>query len=370
MGPFEDLVRPDVRSMAPYAAIVPFEVLSQRLGRSPEDIVKLDANENPYGPSPLVRERLAHFPYYHIYPDPQQERLRAALSEYVHMPPDQIFVGHGADEIIDLLCRLFLRPGDAIINLPPTFGMYEFDALVNWGEVVHVWRDERFQIDAPGIVQAVARLNADGEQRAKILFVTTPNNPDGSTLSPEILEQLLALPLIVVVDEAYQEFAQVPSFIPWVNRFDNLIVLRTFAKWAGLAGLRLGYGVFPLWVMDYLWRIKQPYNVNVAATVAGLAALEDRAYYETVIRSIIRERERLYRALQDIPYLHPYPSRGNFILVRVKDRPARELQQRLAQAGILVRYFDKPGLRNSLRISVGKPEHTDRLVTVLQEWAM
>ncbi len=133
--------------------------------------------------------------------------------------------------------------------------------------------------------------------------------------------------------------------------------------------MRLGYGIFPKWIMDYLWRIKQPYNVNVAATVAGLAALEDRAYYRTVIQAIVRERERLYQALRTIPFLHPYPSRGNFVLVRVEGRSARELQQYLAHEGILVRYFDKPGLRNTLRISVGKPEHTDKLVAVLQEWA-
>ncbi len=184
MDLFDALVRPDVRGMDPYAAIVPFEVLSRRLGRSPGEIIKLDANENPYGPSPLVRERLARFPYYHIYPDPQQEQLRDALSHYVDVPAESIFVGHGADEIIDLLCRLFLRPGDAIINLPPTFGMYEFDARINWGEVVHVWRDESFHVDVPSVVKAVAQLNADGENRAKLLFLTTPNNPDGSLCSP------------------------------------------------------------------------------------------------------------------------------------------------------------------------------------------
>ncbi|NPA90912.1 MAG: histidinol-phosphate transaminase [Chloroflexi bacterium] len=368
MSLFQELVRPNVRAMDPYAAIVPFEVLSRRLGRDPSTIIKLDANENPYGPSPRVRERLAQFPYYHIYPDPQQEALRAALSEYVHVPADHIFVGHGADEIIDLLCRLFLRPGDAIINAPPTFGMYEFDAQVSGGEVVNVWRDEHFRVDVAGLVEAVAQVNGDGENRAKLLFLTTPNNPDGSVLDPDALRVLLELPVMVVVDEAYFEFSDQASFVPWVLERENLIVLRTFAKWAGLAGLRLGYGVFPLWVMDYLWRIKQPYNVNVAATVAGLTALEDRAYYEPILQAIKEERERLYRALQSISYLHPYPSQGNFILVRVEGRSARELQQALAQEGILVRYFDKPGLHNSLRISVGKPEHTDALVAVLREF--
>ena len=363
---YADLVRPDVRDMEPYTPIVPFEVLSKRLGRRPEAIIKLDANENPYGPSPLVRERLASFPYYHIYPDPQQEALRAALADYVGVPADNILPGHGADELIDLLCRLLLRPGDVVINAPPTFGMYEFDAVINQGRVVHVWRDERFGVDVEGIARAVEEANTTGPGQAKLLFLTSPNNPDGSLLNEADLEALLELPVLVVVDEAYIEFAGQPSFAPRVLERDNLVVLRTFSKWAGIAGLRLGYGIFPTWLMPHLWRFKQPYNVNVAATVAGLAALEDRAYYARTTAAIVQERERLYRALSSFPFLHPYPSHANFVLCRVQGRDAQELKEQLAREGILVRYFRKPGLENCIRVSAGRPEHTDRLLETLR----
>ncbi len=368
-SPFSSLIRPDVRAMEPYTPILPFEVLSRRLGRRPEEIIKLDANENPYGPSPLVRERLAAFPYYHIYPDPQQEALRAALSRYVGVPADNILPGHGADELIDLLCRVLLRPGDVVINAPPTFGMYEFDAAINMGRTVNVWRDAHFRVDVAGITRAVAEANEDGETRAKILFLTAPNNPDGSLLAPEDLNALLALPLLVVVDEAYIEFAGQPSFAPQVLEHENLVVLRTFSKWAGIAGLRLGYGIFPEWLMPHLWRFKQPYNVNVAATVAGLAALEDREYYTRTTEAIVRERDRLYAALAHVPFLRPYPSHANFVLCRVEGVDAWALKQWLEGRGILVRYFRKPGLENCIRVSAGKPEHTDVLLAALEEYA-
>ncbi len=362
---FEELIRPDARAMEPYTPIVPFEVLSKRLGRRPEEIVKLDANENPYGPSPLVRERLAAFPYYHIYPDPQQEELRAALARHLGLPADNILPGHGADELIDLLCRILLRPGDVVINAPPTFGMYEFDAVVNMGRVVHVQRGPHFQVDVEGIARAVDDVNSRGEGQAKILFLTSPNNPDGSVLAEEALEALLRLPLLVVVDEAYIEFAGWPSFAARVLEHENLVVLRTFSKWAGIAGLRLGYGIFPEWIMPYLWRFKQPYNVNVAATVAGLAALEDREYYARTTAAIVRERDRLYKELARLPFLRPYPSHANFVLCRVEGTDAWQLKQWLEQQGILVRYFRKPGLENCIRVSAGKPEHTDALLEAL-----
>lgn len=366
---FLSFLRPDIRAMEPYTPIVPFEVLSKRLGRRPEDIIKLDANENPYGPSPLVRERLAAFPYYHIYPDPQQEALRAALVDYVGVPMDNILLGHGADELIDLLCRMLLEPGDVVINAPPTFGMYEFDAAVNMGRVVHVWRGEDFRVDVAGIARAVEEENGRGQGRVKLLFLTSPNNPDGSLLRDEDLDALLALPVIVVVDEAYVEFSEHASLAPRVLEADNLIVLRTFSKWAGIAGLRLGYGIFPAWIMPHLWRFKQPYNVNVAATVAGLAALEDRTYYARTTAAIIAERDRLYEALGRFPFLRPYPSHANFVLCGVEGVDAWQLKQWLEGEGILVRYFRKPGLENCIRVSAGKPEHTDALLAALEKFA-
>lgn len=356
------LLRPDVATMEPYTPILPFEVLSEQLGYAPEEIVKLDANENPYGPSPRVREALATMSYPHIYPDPESRHLRRALVDYTGVPMDYLLVGHGADELIDLVMRLFIEPGDAVLNCPPTFGMYPFDAAVNGARVLSLPRRADFSLDMNAITAAVA-----DQPRAKLLFVTSPNNPDGSLLGDDDLRRLLELPLVVVLDEAYVEFAGPGhSRIGWVPERDNLIVLRTFSKWAGLAGLRLGYGAFPLPVIEHLWKIKQPYNISVAAQVTGLASLADLDYLRSNVARIVAERERLMAALSQVPYLRPYPSHANFILCRVVGRHARALKEALAARGILIRYYSSPGLADHVRFSVGTPEQTERLVAELR----
>jgi len=446
-----DLIRPDVAGMQAYQPIYPFEVLAARLGRTPAAIVKLDANENPYGPSPRVRAALAEMPFAHIYPDPESRALRAALAEFTGLPAERLLAGAGADELLDLTMRLFLQPGDAILDCPPTFGMYAFDAGVAGARVIQVPRRPDWSVDVEA-VEAAAR-----QHQPKLLFLASPNNPDGGWLPDADLRRLLELPLVVVLDEAYVEFAEAypsdvsppfggskpnsrPSYggttnvglpnsrpphggttnvglpdsrpphggttsvglpdsrpphagatsvglpnsrpphggttnvsagsersrISWVLQHDNLIVPRTFSKWAGLAGLRAGYGAFPAALMPHLWKIKQPYNVSVAASTAALAALQDRAYLFQVVERIVAERERLRQALATIPYLQPYPSHANFILCRVEGREAQRLKLALEGEGILVRHFDKPRLRDHIRISVGTPEHTDALISALR----
>ncbi|MBI1925082.1 histidinol-phosphate transaminase [Candidatus Poribacteria bacterium] len=357
------LVRPDIAAMESYTPIVPFDVLSHRLGRPPEAIIKLDANENPYGPSPRVHHALANERYYHIYPDPDSHALREALGNYLNVDKGRIMVGHGADELIDLLMRLFLQPGDVVIDCPPTFGMYSFDAGINGGRVVPVPRLPDFSVDIAAVEGAVANA-----PRAKLMFVTSPNNPDGGTLCDADLRRLLKLPLIVILDEAYVEFHG-KSRVRWVAENANLIVLRTFSKWAGLAGLRVGYGVFPEEIMPHLWKIKQPYNVNVAGTTAALASLSDLTYLMENVEKLIAERERLYQELSRFEFLRPYPSQANFILCRVLGHDALQLKLELERHGILVRYFSKPGLTDHLRISVGRPEQTDRLLIALRHLA-
>jgi histidinol-phosphate aminotransferase len=354
------LIRPDIAALEPYQPIFPFDVLAERLGRDPERIVKLDANENPYGPSPQVRAVLADLRHIHVYPDPESRALRAALADYVGLPAGLLLAGSGADELIDLAMRLFLQPGDAILNCPPTFGMYAFDAAIAGAEAIAVPRAPDFGVDVDAVEEAVRR------HRPKLLFITSPNNPDGGCLPDADLERLLALPLVVVLDEAYVEFSGPESSrIHWVAERDNLIVLRSFSKWAGLAGLRVGYGAFPPALLPHLWKIKQPYNVSVAASAAGIAALRDEAHLERTVSRIVAERERLRQALDRIPYLYPYPSQANFLLCRVVGRDARELKLALEGEGILVRYFNKPGLRDHIRISVGRPDQTDALASVL-----
>ncbi|PWH12172.1 MAG: histidinol-phosphate transaminase [Anaerolineae bacterium] len=355
-----------ITSLPPYTPIEPFEVLSARVGRKPEDIIKLDANENPYGMSPRARQALANLAYGHIYPDPESRVLRAALSRFTGVPAENLLAGAGADELIDLIMRVVLSPGDCILNCPPTFGMYAFDADLNNARVVNVPRKADFSVDVEGI------LTAFEQHRPKIIFLSSPNNPDGSLLPPPVLQKLLALPCLIVLDEAYIEFAGVPSQISNVPMANNLIVLRTFSKLAGLAGLRVGYGAFPTWLMPTLWKAKQPYNVNVAASAAAIASLEDPEYLDWTVRTLVTERERLFQSLARIPWLSPYPSSANFILCRVSPPVnAAELKADLAQKhGIFIRYFNKPGLTDCIRISVGKPEQTDKLLGALRDLAI
>ncbi|MCZ6530073.1 MAG: histidinol-phosphate transaminase [Chloroflexi bacterium] len=357
-----DGIRPHLLAIKAYEPISPFEVVSERLGRSPETIVKLDGNENPFGTLPAVREALGKLRFPHIYPDPQSTLLRDALSRHTRVPAENLLAGAGSDELIDLLMRLMLEPGDRILVCPPTFGMYAFSASVNAAAVVEVHRGPGFALDLAGIERAVR------EHRPKIVFIASPNNPDGSLLPTETLEILLGMPVLVALDEAYIEFAPSGSSrLREVPARENLVVLRTFSKWAGLAGLRVGYGAFPSSLMPHLQKIKQPYNLSVAGTTAALVCLQGVDELETIGRKLVTERQRLHAGLQEISYLSPYPSQSNFILCRVVDRQAVELQAALARRGILVRYFDTPELRDHLRITVGRPEQTEILLAALSE---
>lgn len=359
-------IRPHLESLPPYAPIEPFEILSERVGRDPARIVKLDANENPYGPLPVVREALGKLDFPHIYPDPESRLLRQSLAKFTGVREEYLLAGAGADELIDLLMRVFLEPGDSILSCPPTFGMYPFDADVNAAHCIEVPRNADFSLDAEAICKAAETY------QPKMLFIASPNNPDGSLIDAKIMDKLLSLPLLVVLDEAYIEFASEHlgaglSRIREVPARENLVVLRTFSKWAGLAGLRVGYGAFPLWLMPTLWKSKQPYNVNVAASIAAQVSLEHKEELAEVVELLKKERARLLAALQETPYLKPYPTHSNFILCQVTGRDAAELKSRLAQEhGVFIRYFNKPGLRDHIRISAGRPRDTDMLLEALR----
>ncbi|CAL4884945.1 unnamed protein product [Urochloa decumbens] len=353
----DSFIRCHLRTLAPYQPILPFEVLSARLGRKPEDIVKLDANENPYGPPPEVATALGNLKFPYVYPDPESRHLRAALAEDSGLESEYILVGCGADELIDLIMRCVLEPGDKIVDCPPTFTMYEFDASVNGALVIKVPRLPDFSLDVDCIVEVVKQDNP------KCIFLTSPNNPDGSVINDEDLLKILDLPILVVLDEAYIEFSSLQTRMSWVKKHDNLIVLRTFSKRAGLAGLRVGYGAFPLSIIEYLWRAKQPYNVSVAAEVSACAALQNPTYLENVKNLLLQERERLFDLLKGILFLKPFPSHSNFILCEVTSgKDAKKIKEDLAKMGVMIRHYDKKELKGYIRISVGKPEHTDALM--------
>lgn len=362
-------IRSNIAGLEPYTPILPFEILSKQLGRHPEKIIKLDANENPYGTSPLVAAALSEAHYLHIYPDPESRELRAALAEYTGLEAKYLLVGLGADELIDLVMRLFIEPGDIIVNCPPTFGMYGFDADVNAAKIINVWRRPDFSLavkEIEAVFDPPAQRSLSGGV-PKLVFITCPNNPDGSLLGDDDLKRLLALPVILVLDEAYVEFSDQQSRIQWVRQYPNLIVLRTFSKWAGLAGLRVGYGAFPLNIIEHLWKIKQPYNVPVSGQLAALVSLRDRERLLDRVTRLVEQREKTFAVLTRIEWLEPYPSQGNFILCKVRGRSAAEVKQQLAERGILVRYYNSPKLADHLRISIGTPTQMAQLEQVLEQ---
>ncbi len=357
--------RDAVLGMAPYAPPEDLSLVAARAGISTDAVIKLDANENPYGPSPRVAEALARFGRYHRYPDPDQKTLRTAIASYVGLPPEFLIAGNGSDEIIDLLCRIYLDPDDEIVDCTPTFGMYQFSTELCGGRVLEVPRTQAWHVDADAIDEALT-------PRTKLIYVATPNNPTGTCLDEDTMRTLAATARILVLDEAYFEFAQlsgVLSFTSLVPHYENVVVLRTFSKWAGLAGLRVGYGVVPLSIAEQLWKVKPPFNVNLAAEAAVLATLEDMAEMRRRLQLIVQERDRMADALATIPGIRVWPSQANFLLLTVDGEAAEGLKEHLARRGIAVRAYRHRRLRNAIRISVGLPEHTDAVVAAVREWS-
>ena len=356
----ERLIRADLRGIEPYEPIVPLEVLSRRCGVPVEKLIKLDGNENPYGCSPRVRRALAKYAFYHIYPDPLHREIMGPLKKYVGVGQEHIVAGSGSDELIDLILRVFLEPGDKVINCVPTFGMYPFSTAVCGGKTVTVPRNAKYEVDIEGVKAAI-------DSRTKVIFIASPNNPTGNATSQKDILKLVETGIIVVMDEAYYEFCgeTVASLVP---KYSNLIVLRSFSKWAGLGGLRVGYGIFPSNVAELIRRIKIPYNVNIAAMIAVRESLADKAYLQGKVKAIIAERKRLSDKLKKQGLLSPLPSQSNFILCPVVKEDARKIKAWLDKRGIFVRYFATPRLNNMLRISVGKPEHTDALIEALAKY--
>lgn len=353
------LVRPHLIKMPGYEPVEPIDIVARRLGIPDDRVVKLDGNENPYGPSPKVAEALVKFGYYHIYPDPAQTRVREAVARYVDAPAEQIVLGSGSDELLNLAALLFLSPGDAMVNAPPTFGMYDFLGRIYGANIIQARRNEDFSLDMRALEGALGN-------GAKLLYLASPNNPTGNALPRGQLERLLNHGAVIVVDEAYAEFIG-ESAVDMTTERDNLIVVRTFSKWAGLAGLRAGYAVFPKALTDVIWKVKVPYNLSIAAEQAILASLEDADWLRENVELILQERERMASRLAELPWLRPYPSQANFVLCEVRGLAAKDVRDRLRAQGIMIRYYDYVGLRNCIRISAGKPEHTDRLMEVLRE---
>ena len=354
----EKLIRPHFSNLNTYDPVDPPEALASKSGVPKNQIIKLNGNENAYGSSPKVSDALSTLQL-HVYPDPLQINARNALSKYIGIASERIIAGAGSDELIDLLFRLFISPGDSVIACSPTFGMYEFLAKVSDARIKLVPRDNSFEIDIGAVTQAI-------ESRSKMIFVSSPNNPTGNTISLDQVKILIDTGLIVVIDEAYYEFCK-KTYVGLTANHENLVILRTMSKWAGLAGLRVGYGIMSPKLVNHIIDIKQPYNISTAAEAALISSLEDSEYLLEKVSLITNERNRMFSMLANIKGVKPWPSEGNFILCEFQPGCAANVNKGLEKRGIFVRSFNLDILSDHLRITVGTSEQTDSVVKSIAE---
>lgn len=357
-------VRRHLAQLPGYAPVVPLAERARRAGLDPEDCLKLDANENPYGMHPKVRAALlvamADPRFGSIYPDPNQTELRAALSRYTGLDASMIVAGAGADELLDLTLRSLLQAGDVIVTCPPSFGMYPFLADVNELGLLELARGDGFTLDSDALLSTVERRGGEC-----IVVLTSPNNPSGDLVPKELLREILGRGATVMLDEAYIEFAGLEaSAQDLLADSPRLIIMRTFSKWAGIAGLRLGYALAHPDLIADLIKVKQPYNVNQAAEVAGIAAVDHADEIGGQIGAIRDCRDLLYDRLLDFEGLSPLPSVSNYILVGVDPGigTGNDLHDRLAGVGVFTRTYSDPLLTNYLRISIPRADQLDALL--------
>jgi histidinol-phosphate aminotransferase len=339
------LARPNIRDLEPYS--------SAREDFCGTADVFLDANENSLG-SPIEGQ-------FNRYPDPLQREIKELLSKRDNVAANSIFVGNGSDEAIDLLLRVFCEPGkDEIIICPPTYGMYKVAADINDVSVKLVPLDKSFQLETRAILDALTPTT-------KLIFICSPNNPSGNAMNPEDITIVAReADAIVVIDEAYAEFADASSLVAQIKRLPNILILRTLSKAYGLAAARIGIAYADTPIIDLLNKAKPPYNVSGIAQEVAVKALRAEPNVETAVRTIRDERERLSTELRKTECVDTvFPSDANFLLVRVTD--ARRIYDYLIGQNIVVRDRSREhGCENGLRITVGTSEENDRLLAVLR----
>jgi histidinol-phosphate aminotransferase len=355
----ERVVKPHILALEPYQPGKPIEELERELGITGS--IKLASNESPLGPSPralaAVREALAGV---HRYPDGASFELRRKLAARLGVAEGQLVFGAGADEILELLAKVLLGPGDECVHAWPSFAMYPI-VVQGMGA-----RALRVPLDA-SLCHDLAALAAAVTPRTKLVFVCNPNNPTGTSVGAAAFDRFLAaLPahVVVAVDEAYVDFARRPDFpdsLAWLSRRPGTVVLRTFSKIYGLAGLRVGYGVADPELASYLERARHPFNVNRLAEVAAVAALDDREYRERITRLTAEGIAYLSRELRALG-IEVWPSDANFVLARA----GAGIYERLLREGVIVRPLAGFGMPEHVRISVGLPEENERLVKTLR----
>jgi histidinol-phosphate aminotransferase len=344
-----NILRENIKKLVPYS--------SARDEFSGEASIYLDANENSLG-SPLTK-------WYNRYPDPLQKKVKEKLSGIKGVPVENMFIGNGSDECIDVLMRAFCDPGkDNIIICPPTYGMYEVSANINDVAIKKVPLTPAFQLDLPAIEEAV-------DDNTKMIFICSPNNPTGNSLERDDIEVLLNNYFgLVVIDEAYINFSRFRSFTQELQDYPNLVVMQTLSKAWGLAALRVGLGFASTSIIDIMNKVKPPYNINQASQDLVLQALEEVGQVNDMIKEIVSQRGELEKILPSLAVVKKvYPSDANFLLVQVTD--ARGIYDYLLQQGIVVRDRSKVTLcEGCLRITVGTAKENENLVNALKKYAV
>lgn len=342
------LVRPNIKKLVPYHSAR--EDFSEGL--------LLDANENSLG---------APFPdddQLHRYPDPKQQQLRQLIAEWRGIRTENVFTGVGSDEGIDVLYRIFCQPGrDRVLTTPPTYGMYSVSANIHDIAVDEVQLSKNFELRVDAILDAVT-------PQTKMLFLCSPNNPTGNTFEESKVRELIdQFPGIIVLDEAYIDFSEQNSRASWVTKYPNLVVLQTLSKSFGLAGIRLGISYAQQEIINYMMKVKAPYNINKLTAEYAIKGLQKWDTVQFRINAIKKERKRLKDKLQQLTQVqHVYASEANFLLAKFND--AKTTYNDLTDRNIIVRYRgDQPLCDNCLRITVGTPDENNRLISALKEIA-
>jgi len=357
----DDLASPYLRGLIPYSPGKPIQEVERELGI--RESVKLASNENPLGPSPMALQALRDaLPEIHRYPDGSGHRLRHALAGHWHVAPDQLILGNGSNELLELTARCFLLPGDEAVYAEQAFVVYDMVAQVTGAKKVMIPLKD-FTHDLDGMRAAIS-------PRTKLVFVGNPNNPTGTALPPRALEAFLesvTSQVLVVLDEAYYEFLP-PDVTPDALRFVRdgrlLLVLRTFSKIYGLAGLRIGYGIGPPALIALLNRAREPFNTNSLAQAAATAALGDVAHVART-RAVTEEGRKLLSEACRALGLAVVPSVANFLLVDV-GRPGPATADALLRHGVIVRPMVGYGFPTHLRISIGTPQENERCLAALK----
>jgi len=356
------LIREGVEDLIPYPPGKPIEELERELGI--KGSIKLASNENPLGPSPMaVQAVMDKLQGLHRYPDGSGYYLKTKLSEKFGVPISQIILGNGSNELIELIIRTFLSPGEQVVQAFPTFLVYEKVVKGAGGQMISVPLSD-FRIDLNGIADAITA-------KTKIVFLTNPNNPTGSAFSKgEMSGFLEKIPddIIVVLDEAYIEFVSdegVAQGLDFLSAHPLLAVLRTFSKLYGLAGLRMGYGFASEDLIDYMNRVRQPFNANTLAQAAAIAALDDSEFVSRTLKTVKEGLQYLYENLDEMG-LEFLPTQTNFFLIKMP-RKGKEIYEQMLKKGVIIRSMDSYGLPDHIRINVGLPEENKRFVRSLKE---